>query len=136
MIDTGGFVPAFRYSEFCSFAESRSGKGIEHIPKDDILRYASIFIYGEEDKPDTIIKETILEKTEEEIYEEIVLNKFNDIDWTTIDEVSWYLATINNGTENVFAVEAIDSGVTKKRIVIKDRKKSLGFMSYINKLRM
>ena len=134
MIDYSLYVPIHKIDDFKCFL-SNLEVDFDNISDDKLLVYASEFTYGVEKKSIEKKDENILieKKTEEEIFYEVMEKKISD--WNVVEKIVWCPSILKGTTEYVFSIEIHMKNNTVKRIVLRDKKKSIRFLLFLeNKL--
>ncbi len=129
------YVPAHRIAEFKRFVLDKHSVIEENIEShDNFEAFVSEFIYGKiEDKKEQVEKDVPKkEKSEEEVFDEVVANKLSHVKWDEVKEISWSIAVTKDTLDNVYSIEVCTKTSVLKRIVLRDKEKSLRFLSHIN----
>lgn len=132
------YVPGHRIKEFKAFIESNTGQTVEDLNEAELDKLSSLFIYGkEEDKQETNsapVEVQVKPKTEKEIFDEIVFTKMPGVVWKEVTSIEWTPAITKDTKDLVYAVEVYTNNSLIKRIVMKDKEKSMRFLSHLNKI--
>ena len=136
MIDIALHIPAHKEKEFSSFLSENYGINVADLTNENVSEYVSIFIYGKDEpvkveaKQETVVKQ----KTEQEVFDEVVKTKLSVVSWEEVYEISWMPAVTKDTADHIYAVEVHSKRSLLKRIVLRDKEKSIRFLSHINKL--
>jgi len=125
------YVPSHRVAEFKEYLASKGYSG-ESISEDNIRECASCFIYGDEKKEVSEVSEVKKEKSEQEVFGEVIKSKFSNIVWDDVDEVVWMPAVTKDTSDSVFSIELWSLGSVVKRLVLRNKDKSLRFLAYLS----
>ena len=136
MVDLGLYIPAHKERDFISFLKMDYGINVADLTDENISKYVSIFIYGKDEpaKADASQVVTRVEKSEEEVFDEVVKDKLNHVDWNEVSDIIWMPAVTKDTADYIYAIEVYSRNTILKRIVMRDKEKSIRFLSYINKL--
>lgn len=130
------YVPTYKIEEFRSFVLSRYNADIDSSSDEELRSFASVFIYGEKDES---IKEKVEVvkvkiKSEEEMFNDVVNKQLKIVEWDIVDEVSWMPAVTKDTGVFIYAIEVYSKNSLIKRIVMKDKAKSIRFLAHLNKI--
>ncbi len=133
------YVPGHMIGKFIEFVKDNYNVEASTLEDDLLAKYSSEFTYGKKEEvkteaPAKVEKEKV--KTEEEVFDEVVKSKFSEIDWKIVYELIWMPAVTKDTSDNVYAIEVCSKEGVLKRIVLRDKDKSLRFLSHVNKIFM
>jgi len=136
MVDLGLYIPAHKEGDFIFFLERDYGIKVADLTDENVSEYVSIFIYGKDEpaKVDVPQVVTIVEKSEEEVFNEVVKDKLSHVNWNEVVEISWMPAVTKDTVDYIYAIEVYSGSTMLKRIVMRDKEKSIRFLLHINKL--
>jgi hypothetical protein len=130
------YVPGHMIGKFVSYVKENYNQDAKTLDDALLTKYSSEFTYGKISDPEVTknVEKKVekVEKTEEEIFDEIARKKL-EVDWKDVVELAWMPAVTKDTGDNVYAIEVCSTVGVLKRIVLRDREKSLRFLSYINK---
>lgn len=136
------YVPGHRIEEFKVFVKSKTGQSAEEVSDDELKNLSSLFIYGEEEnKNEQKTNDSQLQiqakpkiKSEKEIFDEVVFKQLNGIKWREATSIVWLPAVTKDTADCVYAIEVYRDKVLLKRIVIRNKQKSIRFLMYVNNI--
>jgi len=136
MVDLGLHIPAHKEGDFIFFLERDYGIKVADLTDENVSEYVSIFIYGKDEPVKVDIPQVVtrVEKTEEEVFDEVVKDKLDHVNWNEVIEIIWMPAVTKDTVDCIYAIEVYSGSKMLKRIVMRNKEKSIRFLLHINKL--
>jgi len=129
------YVPIPDIQAFKDFAKVRYDVDADTLEEDVLAKYVNEFILSRKTKPKVEVAKVVIpkiEKTEKEIFNEVVEKRFPSVEWDKVTEIIWMPAVTKDTADSVYSIEVVAGKVAYKKIVMRDKSKSLAFLSHLN----
>ncbi len=132
MMEIKKYIPLHMESNFLDYVFSKHKMTKDEVCKSELLEsIASEYLF---EKKESNHEEIKIKKTEEQVFGDILMSKFSDVEWESVTELVHVKVRIPDSATPVYAMEIMYGNELYSRLVMRDYKKSLRFMSYVYKV--